>query len=958
LPLFEQLLGELRQHIPAQPAHPRFGSLGAIAVHDLNQAIAAAEAANSTKPLTAWKNNWLAKNTDNQFIFDGLLKNQRIESLANVLEAYDASLQKQGWYDFDDMIMLAGQALQQNPDLKFTLQEQYLYIMLDEFQDTNATQLRLVELLTDNPVNEGRPNVLAVGDDDQAIYAFQGAQYSNMLDFYRMYREVKVISLTENYRSTPDILHTAKNIAEQIEARLVGQFGISKELSAAGRGFKESPFPEVEPESQTFETRTEGRGSKVGSPRVNALFEAPAGSAPVERRQLLSDVAQYDWIASHIETLIQSGTPAREIAVLAPKHRQLEPLVPYLTKRNIPVRYEKRENVLEAPIVKQLLSMSKLVLAIQARDKAAANALWPQVLSFDFWQIPVGDVWQLAWTINDQNKDDDTDNWTMALLAHDNPKLRQPAVLLSALAGRTMTETAEQMIDFLIGNQIVPTNEPSEATLRSPLRTYYLGSEAQTKNPNLFYGTISHLTVLRARFRDYQATNAETFSLPALVTFAELYAEAGQQMVNTSPYNQQANAVQLMTVFKAKGLEFEHVFLPSMQDEIWGTLARGNSNKLTLPNNLAPIRHAGATDDERLRLLFVAITRAKVGLHLISFARTFSGKDTKRLKYLDEQEQQDGTFKSMVLPGGAQNIILSDHEAPTLESLELSWQTRHVTARSTSSLRNLLHDRLSHYRMSPTDLTRFIDLQYGGPENVFLKTILRFPEAPTVQSQFGDAIHSTLEWVQLTTTKQGAMPTIDQTLHYFSACLQKAKLTPKQRQLEEDRGKRALRTYLAKRGQLFTPNNRAEYSFRNEGVFIGDAHLSGKIDRMEIDHQTKTITVVDYKTGKSSSRWGSEARLYRYKLQLYFYKLLIEGSHSFKGYRVPKGRLEFIEPDNDGTIYALDLTFTEPELTHTKQLIQAVWQRLQQLNFPDIAKYEPSLTGIRQFESDLLGQNT
>ena len=59
---------------------------------------------------------------------------------------------------------------------------------LDEFQDTNAAQLRLVELLTDNPANEGRPNVLAVGDDDQAIYAFQGAQYSNMLDYFHLFK--------------------------------------------------------------------------------------------------------------------------------------------------------------------------------------------------------------------------------------------------------------------------------------------------------------------------------------------------------------------------------------------------------------------------------------------------------------------------------------------------------------------------------------------------------------------------------------------------------------------------------------------------------------------------------------------------------------------------------------------------------------------------------------------------
>src|SRR6185437_79041 len=108
----------------------------------------------------------------------------RIAELANVLEAYEQTLADRGLYNFDDMILRSIHVLEKNNDLKYTLQERYQYILLDEFQDTNAAQLRLVELLTDNPANEGRPNVLAVGDDDQAIYAFQGAQYSNMLDYF------------------------------------------------------------------------------------------------------------------------------------------------------------------------------------------------------------------------------------------------------------------------------------------------------------------------------------------------------------------------------------------------------------------------------------------------------------------------------------------------------------------------------------------------------------------------------------------------------------------------------------------------------------------------------------------------------------------------------------------------------------------------------------------------------
>lgn len=918
LPLFEPLLDALQGLVPQTPVHPHFGSLAGVAAASLQEAVAEAQESGKSKPLTAWKNKWLAKDSNGAFVFAGALENRRIESLAQVFEQYQEALISHGWYDFDDMILRSIQALEANPDLRYTLQEQYLYILLDEFQDTNAAQLRLVQLLSDNPVHEGRPNVLAVGDDDQAIYAFQGAQYSNMLDFYRMYRDVTVINLTGNYRSSADILHTARNISTQIESRLETYFpDMSKELVAA-----------------------------------NSALPA---KADIERCEFLSDVAQYDWIAGKVKQLVASGTSPSEIAVLAPKHRQLEPLVPYLAERDIPVRYEKRENILEAPVIRQLLAMSKLVLALHKQEQAAANALWPEVLSFDFWGIPVSELWQLSWNISDASRES-RPSWSRALLDSDRPQLRIPALLFLSLAGRADAETCEQMLDFLIGTDPVPTNEAGDlAVIRSPLRSFYTGSEVQHTNPELFYSTISHLTVLRARLRDFEATHDGALTLQSLLTFVEMYEAAEERMLNTSPYNQQADAVQLMTVFKAKGLEFRHVFLPSLQDDVWGSTSRGNSNKLTLPPNLSPIRHAGASEDERLRILFVAITRAKLGLHLTSFAKTYSGKDTRRLKYLNEQEQDDGSFRSLALPEHAQAVIPSDHSAPTLESLELSWRQRHVQARGNVQLRDLLANRLQKFQLSPTHVTTFIDLEYGGPEQFFFNTLLRFPQAPTAFSQFGDAIHETLEWVQHRTTERGNVPAADEAVRYFTAAIRQRKLTELQMAIETERGEKAIAAYLHARGHTFKPGDKAEHNFRHEGVFVGDVHMGGQIDRMEIDSENKTITVVDYKSGRSYDTWKSEPKLHRYKLQLYAYKLLIEGSHTYRGYQVTKGRIEFVEPDTEGRIHHLELTFKDDELGYVKHLLQAVWVKVHNLDFPDITGYEPTLNGIKAFETDLLG---
>jgi DNA helicase-2/ATP-dependent DNA helicase PcrA len=409
-----------------------------------------------------------------------------------------------------------------------------------------------------------------------------------------------------------------------------------------------------------------------------------------------------------------------------------------------------------------------------------------------------------------------------------------------------------------------------------------------------------------------------------------------------------------MTVYKAKGLEFEHVFVICCQDDVWGSTSRSSANRLTLPANLKPIRKSGTTDDERLRILFVAITRAKAGLYLTSFRNTFSGKLTKSLKYLNEQEQDDGSRRSLVLPEHAQLIVTNDSERPAVEALATNWQHRHLGSLPDLELQQLLEDRITRYQLSPTHLNQFTDVVYGGPQKFFMNTILRFPQAPTINGQYGSAIHEVLEWIQHKVNDKGQLPSAKSVIDYFAVVMKKANLTPAQIELETERGTHALSAYMKFRGPAFKPGNIAEHNFKNEGVFVSEAHLGGKIDLIEIDQATKTICVVDYKTGSWYAKWKSDAKLHKYREQLYAYKLLIEGSHRFKGYTVTSGRIEFIEPDGQGNIYSLDLEFDSKELERVKALIQAMWKHVKALDLPDISKYSKDLKGIQAFENDLL----
>jgi DNA helicase-2/ATP-dependent DNA helicase PcrA len=913
LPYFEPLMERLEKHVGSVVPGSHILPLGKMALDELRQAIESATDGSKTTPLTAWKNRWLAKDGDNRFIMSGERENRRLQALADVFEHYETALAQRGLYDFDDMILRAIAALEQHADLKYSLQEQYLYLLLDEFQDTNPAQLRLIQLLSDNPVHEGRPNILAVGDDDQAIYAFQGAQYSNMLDFYRSYRDVTLIHLVDNYRSHSAILDTARAVAEQIDSRLGMHFPeMDKTLRASA-----SQLPE----------------------RANIV-----------RQELTSDLGQYQWITNRIAQLISSGVRSSEIAVLAPKHRYLEPLVAYLNTQNIPVRYEKRENILEAPLILELLAMTRLTLALSTGDETVAGSLWPVVLSAECWGVPVSTVWQLSWHVNDRPGEL---SWSQAVLASD--VTRHISLYFMALAGKARSATVERMLDYLIGTCRLATREPDLPYVTSPLRAYYLSEQVMVQQPTLFYEVVSHLSVLRAKLREYQASQEDALLLGDLLDFVELYRSSGTRMVNTSPYNQRSDAVQLMTVFKAKGLEFEHVFLPSVQDEVWGESSRGSLNKLTLPTNLAPIRHAGATSDERLRIFYVALTRAKQGLYLTSFASSFSGKATARLKYLDEREDEGGIRRSMILPAPYQTVQLTDDDqAPSLQVLETSWQDVHLAALDQAKLSDLLRERLERYQLSPTHLSTFTDMEYGGPRKFFFRTLLRFPEAPSISVQFGNAIHETLEQVQQVLDRTGSLPTPQKAIAYFEARMRAKKLGSEETDRLIDRGGRALQAYLPAKAGQFQPGADVEHSFRGEGVFVGDTHLSGKIDRLEIDKEAKTITIVDFKTGKSFDRWESNLKLHKYRQQLYCYKLLVERSHTYAGYKVGQGRVEFVEPDEQGSLHSLILNYEEPELQRIQKLLNSMWWHVQQLSFPDVSDYAPTLLGTKAFEQWLV----
>lgn len=898
-PIFEGLTDSLASYAPGYTLE-RYASLLDVARAALQTAVNEAQEQGKTTPFTQWKNAWLVKDGNNRYMLSGTLESLRVASLADVLEHYQGKLEESGLYDFDDMILKTIAALNTNDELRFTLQERYQFVLLDEFQDTNAAQFRLVQLLTDNPVHEGRPNVLAVGDDDQAIYAFQGADYSNMLDFYHAYRDVEVISLEENYRSGVKIVETAGAISGQIATRLAHSIpGVTKSLHS------------------TDHTRSESH---------------------IERRSYKSAVAERVATAKQIAKLVQGGVSPSSIAVLAPKHKYLEPLVPYLHNEKLPVQYEKRENILDAAVIRELLAMSRLVLSLAEHDQKSADALWPQILSYDFWGFSTADIWRLSWDAAESRTP-----WAELVL--DTPFCRHVGLLILAVAAKSSDEPVETILDYLIGTASIETRDLDLPSVRSPLRDFYL----QQQGDEVLYHTATVLSVLRARLREFRADEAAMLTLADLQVFVRQYEAAEQPLLNTSPYSDAASAVQLMTVFKAKGLEFDHVFLIACDDSAWGGRAIGVGNKLTLPANLMQIRHAGSTDDERLRLLYVAITRAREALYLTSHEQTFSGNRLEPVRYFNEFADASGQMNAMILPEGDQHVFTDDAEPPSHESLTLDWTHRHQTM--SPPLKELLRSQLNRYQLSPTHLTHFLDLKYGGPESFLLHTLLRFPSATTADLVFGNAIHETLQWLQNEVNLTRRLPSPRTAIQRAQQYIGREKIPEAQLPALFERVSRVFEAILSAGALSFGPGNVAEKSFRSENVFVHGAHMGGKIDLLEIDQKSKTITVVDYKTGRPGN---DAAKLHRYSLQLYCYKIIVESSRTYRGFSVPQGKLIYVEPDSEGKVQTETITFDATETQRVEQLIAGMWSCVMRLDMPDISGYGESRKDSAAFEASIV----
>jgi len=875
--------------------------------------------AGAATPASEWKKRHTIEGADGSRIYKNSEHTKKLYALADLYESYQDRIHKMMYYDYDDMILQTIRVLEENPGLARRIRDRYEYILVDEFQDTNGAQMKLLRLVAGEGGSGKGPNLMAVGDDDQSIYKFQGAELANILEFTETYPDAEIITITSNYRSTEDVLSIAAYVIEGAENRLVKRISeIDKKITPAN-------------------------GSVLPGRIISLSFP--------------SCLHEYHFVASEIKRLTDAGKAPDDIAVIARRHDDLSELVKVLSSFGIPLTYERFNNVLDEPHVRQLIRMTEFAASLGRKRKDDADDLLPEILSYPFWKLGRKTIWKISREAARGRR-----FWLDVMAGHEDRRVRDIADFFIYVGEVSRYDTLERVLDLLMGAD--PAQAPDDGDddggeyesvggrFVSPFKEYYFGEKKLEENKLEYTRFLSCLRTFVEALREYK--KAEVLGVDDLAAFVELHLKNRVPLIDNSVFLNSGSAVSLLTAHGAKGLEFDTVFIPSCQHDIWA--GAGKSSNLQFPPNL-PIAPASDDTDDKLRLFYVAVTRAKSSLYLTSYETKDSGKESSRLGFITPPSIDDAEKKKLramlTCSAGVSDIAPLPDDA---EVLEASWEALHappVVLDESSVFEPILKD----YKLSVTHLNNFLDVRNGGPRLFFMQNLLRFPQAKSAAGSYGSAVHRIMHEIHLHLRKNGGgYPSVDFLLNRFDEELRGERLGDRDYVKYSRRGKDMLTMFFEKKLEGFKPEHHSELNFDSQGVVVEDARLTGKIDKMVTSGNEAVVH--DYKTGKAKPAWKGTGQyepvqMHQYRNQILFYKILVEHSRDYAEYKVNRGVLEFVEHAN-GTLIDLPLDINREDYERITKLASIVYGKIMNLDFPDVSKYSKDLKGILKFEDDLL----
>jgi DNA helicase-2/ATP-dependent DNA helicase PcrA len=799
---------------------------------------------------------------------------ERMEKLlAGVREFknFKAIMDAQKRYDYDDMIQWVLKGFRENEDLLRRYQERYQYILVDEFQDTSGSQNELLKFILNYWET---PNVFVVGDDDQSIFKFQGANMKNILDFANEYaNKLHTVVLRQNYRSNQHILDISKALISNNRMRLTTQLSVDNTLIAAHPRFNDVV---IEP--------------------VISEYENPA-------QELVH-------VAGAIKDLLAKGAQPGEIAVIYRNHNQVDELVQYLDGQHIAVNAKRKIDIFTLPFGEKIINIMRY-LAMEMDSPYSGDELLFEIMHYNFFDIPPIEIAKASVAVAKENYATSNNNepktslrrYISQLRVSGQPGLFDPAhnqemkflasdidYLLQYSASNTLQQLFQQVIAKM-GILRFVMQQPNKGWYMQVLTNFFdFIKEESRKNPSI---KLADLVAIIRLMEDHK-----------------IRLELNQVIFSE-------NGVNFLTAHGSKGLEFEHVFLIGCSKKIWDS--KGRNYGFSYPDTLTQAADDDiAQKEEARRLFYVAITRAKQCLNISYSAKDKDGKDQEASQFVGEILAD--THFDIKKPQVSEDAMIgfmatqfSETEQPRVELLD----------------KNYIDQLLQNYTLSVTHLNNFLDC----PLKFYFQCLIRVPSGKSPSATFGQAVHWALNKVFRSMKSNGdEFPLTNDFMNEFRWYMARNRdsFTKEDFKRRMDYGEKILPEYYNQNIVIWNKSAVTERTIKN--VEIEGVPVKGSLDKVEFSG--KQVTVVDYKTGKLKN---AKDKLQRptneqpnggdYWRQAVFYKLLIDHDHSLD-WEVISTIFEFVEPVNEGEYHKEKIVIAPDDIAEVTAQIKTVYQKI------------------------------
>ena len=711
-------------------------------------------------------------------------------------------------------------------------------------------------------------NIFIVGDEDQSIYRFQGASLENILNFKEKYNKASIITLIDNYRSGQNILDTARTLITNNSER----------LEAKIQGINKDLQSQVKTDSKIF----------IG--------------------QFESNISENIYIIEEIKQLLKNKVEPNEIAIIYRNNQDAYDIAELLAKSHISYSTEGGENILFDPQIKMFLKLLNVIKKLETTEDD--HDLF-HLLNYDFVKLDSTEVLKLLRfasrrhinifeAINDPN-----------LTKH----LSAPTKFINFFEKLKGWYELEKQVSFI---------EFFETLLNeSGFLSYVLKHNNQIRLINKVNTLFDEIKKL--------SKSDNNLNLEKFLNNLSLLKEHNIQ-IKENELDLGKSSVVLTTAHKAKGREFEYVYIIKAVDKKWGNKRKSELFKLPQTILKHPDQVENDENEEDRRLFYVALTRAKKQATI-----------TYATKYMNEGNVRSVSPSIFVEEIRSETTIQIDNlkaENKVSEYLKTTLtQTPKVDMNSIE--KEFLKDTFKKFKLSATSLNTYLKCPYKFK----IKEIFKTPQFKDKSLCLGTAVHFALDRFGKEIIK-GTTPSLEFVIKRFEDSLAQEILSANDFEETTKHGKKILEYYYkAYENKWVTPlytELRIGIGSRPLPYLDDDIQIQGVIDKIEPLNEKNEVKIVDYKTGKSRSSNEIEGKTKNsdgsYKRQLIFYKLLCDLDKTFLR-KVKEAEIDFVESASVGKPKKVSFTITDEEVNELKIIIKNVMQNIRKFKFGKTTDY-------------------